>query len=117
MASKTETALELDVEQAGHTRGEAVAFGGFPGVWEPGRPVAVSELGFDTDADALALVEELELPLRKVKVEAGSAPMPDRPNHVASQLEQLGAEEDAEGDEQAAGQEEPAQGDGAEASS
>jgi hypothetical protein len=84
----SETALELDVDAAGYTRSEGVHFGGFPGVWEPGRPVAVSELGFDTEEEALALVDELELPLRPVQVDAGSARMPERPNHLLSQEQQ-----------------------------
>lgn len=89
MSRPTETALELDVEAAGYTRGEAVHFGSFPGVWEPGRPVAVGELGFDTDEEALARVAELGLPLRKLRVPAGSAPMPERPNHVPAEAAEV----------------------------
>jgi len=33
----------------------------------PGQPVAVSELGFDTEKEALARVKELGLPLREVQ--------------------------------------------------
>jgi hypothetical protein len=92
----TEAALELDTDAAGYTRGAGVHFAGFPGVWEPGRPVAISELGFASADEALDLVDELGLPLRKVRVPAGSAPMPERPNHVASQLDTGGG--DDEGD-------------------
>lgn len=80
-----ETALELDTDAAGYTRSEPVHFGSFPGVWEPGRPIAVSELGFASEEEALAAVADLELPLRQVRVDAGSAPMPERPNHLLSQ--------------------------------
>lgn len=80
----TVTALELDAEAAGYTGGEALHFGGFPGVWSPGQPVAVSELGFESEQDALDRARELELPLREVRVDEGSAPMPARPNHLAN---------------------------------
>jgi hypothetical protein len=83
MAAKDKVkALVLDAEAAGYSGTDAVHFGDFPGVWTPGQPVAVSELGFDTDKDALAAVKTLGLPLREVSVEQGSAPMPERPNHA-----------------------------------
>lgn len=76
-----EKAFELDTEAAGYTGSEGVHFGDFPGVWAPGVPIALTELGFDTAADARAAVEELGLPLKEVSVDVGSAPMPTRPNH------------------------------------
>jgi hypothetical protein len=81
----SELALELDVEAAGEGRGLEVHFSNFPGVWAPERPIAVTELGFDTVDEALARVDELGLPLRQVDVEAGSAPMPARDNQIASE--------------------------------
>lgn len=79
-------AFELDVAAAGYTGGEAVHFGGFPGLWVPGRPVALSELGFNAEKDARDTAAALGLPLREVSVDAGSAPMPVRPNHASSDL-------------------------------
>jgi hypothetical protein len=94
MAAKDKVkALVLDAEAAGYSGTDAVHFGDFPGVWAPGQPVAVSELGFDTEKDALARVKELGLPLREVQVDAGSARMPDRPNHAPA--EPAAAEEPA----------------------
>lgn len=87
----TEAALELDVDAAGYTRGEGVHFGGFPGIWYPERPVAVSELGLDHDVDVAALVEELGLPLTLVDVPHGSAPMPEQPNRMLSEEDAMNA--------------------------
>lgn len=84
----TSHALELDTEASGYTRSDGVHFGGFPGVWAPGQPVEISELGFDSEDEALARVDELGLPLRQVNVEPGSAPMPARPNHLFSEDQQ-----------------------------
>jgi hypothetical protein len=90
-------ALELDTDAAGYTRATGVHFGRFPGVWEPGRPVPVSELGFETDREALELVAELGLPLRQVTVDAHDpdAGMPARPNHVLSQEQQQALDNEA----------------------
>jgi hypothetical protein len=86
-------ALELDTAAAGYTGTEPVHFGDFPGMWQPGRPIALSELGFDTEKDALAAVKELGLPLREVSAEAGKARMPERPNHAPDVLEEEVADE------------------------
>jgi acyl-coenzyme A thioesterase PaaI-like protein len=93
----TVPALELDTGAAGYTRSTGVHFGGFPGVWEPGRPVPLAELGFETDTEALELVDELGLPLRQVSVDPGddTVGMPARPNHVLSQDQQLALDNEA----------------------
>lgn len=80
----TEAALELDAETAQGV-GVDVHFSNFPGLWQPGRPIAVSALGFDNAGEALAAVADLGLPLKLVDVEHGSAPMPARDNHVANE--------------------------------
>jgi hypothetical protein len=59
-----------------------VHFGGFPGVWEPGRPVAVSELGFQTVSAARDARKELAPELVEKQVATGSAPAPPRENHI-----------------------------------
>lgn len=41
-------------------------FGGFPGRWMPGVPVAASKLGLDPD-EADRLIAELGLPIQRVK--------------------------------------------------
>lgn len=77
----TESALELDVPTA--EAGVEVHFSNFPGLWAPGRPIAVAALGFATADDAAAAVDELGLPLKAVEVDQGSAPMPARDNHIS----------------------------------
>ena len=72
MARDKVKALELDTAAASYSGTDAVHFGDFPGMWTPGAPIAVSELGFDTEKEALAAVKELGLPLRAVQVEAES---------------------------------------------
>lgn len=57
-------------------------FANFPGLWISGQPVAVTELGFDNDDDALTAVAELGLPLKLTKVPVGKGLMPEVPNHV-----------------------------------
>ena len=80
MAKETETALVLP---ASATIGsEAVHFGGFPGQWYPGRPIAVSALGFETKDEALEAAKDLPLVVKRVP--AGSAPAPERENHVGA---------------------------------
>ena len=79
MAKDTETALVLPVSAT--TGSEAVHFGGFPGQWYPGRPIAVSALGFETEDEALKAAKDLPLVVKRVK--AGSAPAPERENHIA----------------------------------
>lgn len=61
---------------------EPVHFAGFPGLWITDRPVAVSELGFDNEDEALATVDELGLPLELTTVAVGEGLMPEVPNHV-----------------------------------
>ncbi len=80
MAADKQTALVLDDDSVAH--GEPVHFGNFPGLWVVGQPVAVSELGFESEDEALARVEELGLPLKTLTVTAGSSPMPARANHL-----------------------------------
>lgn len=78
MTPRTEIALVLP---AARTVGsEPVHFGGFPGLWYPERPIALSALGFETPDEALEAAREL--PLVTMRVEVGSAPMPERENHV-----------------------------------
>lgn len=69
--------LDVDVVQS-----EAVHFAGFPGLWLADRPIAVSELGFATDDDAYAAVDELGLPLAQTTVAEGAGLMPEVANHV-----------------------------------
>lgn len=88
MARDKVKALELDTAAAGYSGTDAVHFGDFPGMWAPGHPVAVSELGFDTEKEALAAVKALGLPLREVHVEQGSARMPERLNHAPSEADE-----------------------------
>ena len=79
MAKDKETALVLPV---GATVGsEAIHFGGFPGQWYPGRPIAVSELGFETEDEALEAAKDLPLVVKVVPI--GSASAPERENHVS----------------------------------
>jgi hypothetical protein len=79
VARDTETALVLPV---GATVGsEPVHYGGFPGQWYPGRPIAVSALGFETEDEALEAAKDLPLVVTRAKV--GSAPAPERENHVS----------------------------------
>jgi len=61
---------------------EAKHFANFPGLWITGHPVAVSELGFDSEEEALAAVEALGLPLKLTKVPIGEGLMPEVANHV-----------------------------------
>lgn len=78
----SETAYELDSEAAGYTGTDAVHFADFPGVWYPGQPIAAQELGLGDDDQVQARIDELALPLRKISVDRGAAPMPARPNHL-----------------------------------
>jgi hypothetical protein len=79
MAKETETALVLPASAV--VGSEAVHYGGFPGQWYPGRAIAVSALGFETEDEALEAAKDLPLVVTRVKV--GSAPAPERENHVA----------------------------------
>ena len=78
--SDTVKALVLDDTVTGAA--EPVHFAGFPGLWVEGRPVAVTELGFESDDVALATVADLGLPLELTSVAPGDGLMPEVPNHV-----------------------------------
>lgn len=97
--AKTETALVLPAEAAGGSTAP-VHFPGFPGVFTPEQPIAVGALGFDKVTDARAAVDDTGVPLRETRVEAGSAPLPERENHVPSEAQTIAAEQSAaeEGD-------------------
>lgn len=59
----TESGFQLDddFQDAG-----PLTFPGFPGVWEKGKPVPVSSLGFDSLKDAERAVRENGIPVKKV---------------------------------------------------
>lgn len=73
-----------------------LVFPGFPGVWNQGEPI---EAHVFVDAGVAESVDEIadRLPpqLEKVTVDAGSAPLPERPNHVANAEEAIAAAEKA----------------------
>jgi hypothetical protein len=73
-----ETALVLPASAVAGN--EPVHFGGFPGQWYPGRPIAVAALGFETQDEALEAAKGLPLVVTRVPV--GSAPAPERENHL-----------------------------------
>lgn len=80
--AKTETAFVLPAEAVAGSS-EPVHFGGgFPGVWYPGQPIAVSELGFPTLAAAREAKKTLAPDLVEKTVKTGSAPMPEIENHI-----------------------------------
>lgn len=83
MASEKELAFVLPAADVAGSAG-AVCFAGFPGVWAPDVPIAVSELGFESVQDARAARDATASVLRDVKVDTGTAPMPERPNHLPS---------------------------------
>jgi hypothetical protein len=80
VAKETETALVLPASAV--VGSEAVHYGGFPGQWYPGRPIAVSALGFETEDEALKAAKDLPLVVKRVPV--GSAPAPERENHIGA---------------------------------
>jgi hypothetical protein len=82
MAKETETALVLPVSATSGS--EPIHFGGFPGQWYPGVPIAVSALGFETKDEALEAAKDL--PLVPKRVPFGSAPAPEQPNHIGGVL-------------------------------
>lgn len=85
-------ALILTEEKAaehGYAGAGPFTFGRFPGVYVPGRPVAISELGFSGEDDAGAKIEEVfgdNAPLEWVEVEEGEG-LALRYNHAKSQHE------------------------------
>lgn len=80
MSDNPQPALVLDDPSVSHS--EPVHFGGFPGLWAVDRPIAVSELGFDSVDDAYARADELGLPLARTTVAFGDGLMPARDNHL-----------------------------------
>ena len=71
MAANTEAGLVLPVDAVSGTFPHT--FPGFPGVFEPGVPVALSALGL-SQKDARALVKELGLPLKEAQVDVADEP-------------------------------------------
>jgi hypothetical protein len=94
----SQTALVLTeeaAEEAGLTGGGPFTFAGvFPGVWHVGQPVAVSELGFDDDDEAVDRAEELGLPLSTTTVAEGEGKADRGDNHAPSER-QVAAERKA----------------------
>lgn len=103
---KTETAFVLPAD-AFPGSDAPVHFGGFPGIWEPGRPIAVSELGFATVGDARDARKEFAPELDEKSVKVGSAPMPERENHVPA--EPAAAVDEGEPEPASAAEEGPAE--------
>jgi hypothetical protein len=64
---------------------EYQSFGGFPGEWLPGQPVALSTLGLDADT-AARLVEEMGLPLEKTTATAESTPQSENAAEVQASM-------------------------------
>jgi hypothetical protein len=66
-------------------------FPGFPGVWPPGEPIEAQvfvDAGLFADPDEMvSFASELGLPLETTTVKKGSAPLPERPNHVSEEPE------------------------------
>jgi hypothetical protein len=99
MAESKVTAFVLPTEAVVGT--DAVHFGGFPGIWVPGQPVEVTELGFASLQDARERRDELGLPLKETKVAVGKGAMPERENHAPNQREaDHGAESELGGEEE-----------------
>jgi len=98
MAKAKVDALVL-TEAAGSTPVNLV---GLPGEWVPGVPVEVGELarvaGITAD-ELLGLVDELDAPLERIKVNAGDAPVVWPDNHVPVGLADASVAEPDAGDE------------------
>lgn len=69
---------------------ETTTFPGFPGTFTPGEPVALADLGFDSEDEAFALVEELQLPLEPAKAELSTPPATEE-ELAAARAEKLSA--------------------------
>ena len=85
-----------------------LTFPGFPGVWTQGAPIEADvfvHAGIFETVDAVLAAAEL-LPLEQVKVAKGSAPLPERPNHLPN-ADEAQAEADAQPDDEAAAEPEP----------
>jgi len=69
----------------------AVNLPGFPGMWTPGEPIAVSEIAryglFESEQAVLDRADELGLPLERVEVADSAGDMPFPPNHIPSAVE------------------------------
>lgn len=63
--SDKETAYELKAD-SGVTSTDGVHFGGVPGVYRPGEPVAVSDMGL-TPGEAATIVKDQAAPLKKTQ--------------------------------------------------
>jgi hypothetical protein len=100
-SAEKETALVLSQDAVAASGSSPVHFPGFPGVWAPDQPIAVSALGFGSEKEALAEVKLRGLPLEEKKVDVGSAPMPARPNHIPSGPAPAAAEAEAPAEETA----------------
>jgi hypothetical protein len=79
---KTEPAVVFQDDS--HTGTDLVHFGGYPGVFMPGKKVAVTEIEFDDPKDAVDRAKELGLPLEKTTVAVGRGKMVARENHAPS---------------------------------
>lgn len=90
----TETAFVLPEDAVAGSHGP-VHFGGFPGVWYPGQPIAVAELGFPTGSAAREAKKLYAPDLVEKSVKTGSAQMPPRENHIPA-TEPATVEEQAE---------------------
>lgn len=79
------TAFMLDGSVVGNVDAHPFAFGGFPGLWQVGRPMRASALGL-TDAAMRDLIEKFNLPLIEVKVAEKNAhdTFPEDPNRIPS---------------------------------
>jgi len=79
------TAFALDGSVVGDVDAHPFSFGGFPGLWQVGRPMRASALGL-TDAAMRDLIEKFNLPLLEVKVSEKNAydTFPEDPNRIPS---------------------------------
>lgn len=79
------TAFALDGSVVGDVDAHPFAFGGFPGLWQVGRPMLPSALGL-TVTEMRDLIEKFNLPLVEVKVSEKNAhqTFPEDPNRIPS---------------------------------
>lgn len=77
------TAFELDGSVVGDVDAHPFAFGGFPGLWQVGRPTLASALGLTNDG-LRELIAKFNLPLVEVKVNEkdAHASFPADPNRI-----------------------------------
>lgn len=77
--------LALVLPEGAVSGSDAVTFPGFPGVWTPGQPIELSAFaaaGIASADELLELAAEMGVPLEEVDVDEGSAPLPERENHL-----------------------------------